>query len=193
MRINRALNLVVPVETGAGTVYLHSSPLSREAFEGSFRIIAAAHADIFGRGGAYIMSGPRVAALTLRSVGRAQADAEGREGDTGATALLGELRRLTVVIAPGANGWDTLPVDTAVQRGVIEAEDWTEVENALAFFMLVYWMEPRSNVENAMTKMAGLMKLSIVSSSPTEFIASLQTSTPAALTGAALKVSSIPS
>ena len=53
------------------------------------------------------------------------------EGDP-ALPLLAELKRLTLVLAPGVGGYEYLPVDIALQKQVINAEDWTEAEKARA-------------------------------------------------------------
>lgn len=177
MKINRALNLVVPVQRKDVTIYFHSTPISRAVFEGNFRLIAGAHAEIFGSGGAYAMNGARIAALTIRDIGGRKASQSGDDGDYGAAALLGEIRRLTVVIAPSGEKWDTLPVDAAISSGLIDAEEWAEVESAVAFFMLLWWMTPVADRSKTCEMISGLLGLSITQSTPTEWIDSLRTST----------------
>lgn len=176
MRVNRALNLVVPVQRDDVTIYFHSTPISRAVYEGNFRLIAAAHAEIFGSGGAYAMNGARIAALTLKDVGAARATESGREGDGGAAALLGEIRRLTVAIAPNGVAWDTIPVDAAIAKGLIDQDEWSEVENAIVFFTLIWWMTPVMNREATCQRIIGMLGLSITPLSPTEQIDSLRTS-----------------
>ena len=44
MKIDRRLNLVQPIETGSGTVYLHSVPLSREVWETYFLVLSKTYA-----------------------------------------------------------------------------------------------------------------------------------------------------
>ena len=48
MHIDRKLNLVIPVERDTGKVYVHSTPISREAFDRYFMVLATAYAEIVG-------------------------------------------------------------------------------------------------------------------------------------------------
>jgi hypothetical protein len=194
-RIDEKLNLVVSIERDGGSVYIHATPITREAFEAHFRLLAATHADLFGRGGAYAQVAPRVATLTLRDVGQREARQRGDDGgDGGSGTLLAEIKRLAMVAVPTPEGWQLLPVDAAVQRGSLDADDWREAESAIVFFTSVWWLTPRRDAANAAKILAQAIGLSTTSSSPSEWIASLPSLTPAATSAPThRKASSIPS
>lgn len=176
MRINRALNLVVPVERDDVTIYFHSTPISREVYEANYRIISAAHAEVCAGSAAQMVNGVRTAALALKANGRRMAEEAGADGDFGASAMLGEIRRQTIAIVPNDSQWETLPVDVAIQRNLIDGEEWSEVENALVFFMLIYWMAGVREREATLRALAGPLGLLIESLSPTEWIGSMRQS-----------------
>lgn len=177
MKIDRNLNLVQQIEReGKPSVHVHSAPISREVFEANYLLVARAHSELFGRGAAYaINSGPKIAALTLKDAGRQNAAEKGADGDGGAAALLMEIRRLTNITAATERGWETLPVDVAVARGVIDADEYAEVEATTAFFTFVCAMTKRAALPNVLGAMASVLGAQITSSNATEFAASLAT------------------
>lgn len=203
MRIDEKRNLVIPIVTDTITqnvdgkdvtesvvrVYGYHSPISREVFEANFRVLAATKAALSSKGSHYLMgAGPRVAALTLKDEGRKDAaargsfDGDGNVVDYDTQAFLQELKRLTTVLCAGPNGWDLLPVDVAIQQEKIDAEDWEEALASLVFFTSQYSMAKKADRQKALEAMAGFLGGSTTSSTPTEFIASLQKSTPVAPT-----------
>lgn len=153
MQINDALNLVIPLRRapdGDILVYGYHTPISREIFEANFRALSATKAELFAKGRTYAGEvGPQIAALLLRDEAKRDAirlgmvDAEGTPNDAGAVALLAELRRLTMVLVPSAAGWEQIPVDVAMARGNIDADDWREAESGLVFFTALYSLCPR--------------------------------------------------
>ena len=178
MKLDEQLNLVVPVDGASGVVFVHSTPISREAFEAHFKLLAATYADLFGRSESYATVAPRVAKLTLVEQGRKIASADGRAGeDGGAAALLEDVKRLTVVAGSTADGWSLLPVDAAIKKGLLEPEDWGEVESAIVFFTLVYWMTGRRSRGETVRVMASAIGLSTTASPPSEWTSSLPRST----------------
>lgn len=212
MRVDEQRRLVLPVATDFVTksvdgketaeevvrLWAYHTPISREVFEQHFRVLAATKSALAGKGMHYLtQSGPRISALLLKDEGRKDAIARGLVDDNGAArdeetiALLGELKRLTMVLCPGANGWDMLPVDTAISSGKMDVEDWEEVLAGIVFFTCNYAMARKANREATAKAYASFLDASITSSSPTEFVASLPNLTQAAPTKPAL--SSIPS
>src|SRR5215831_13634119 len=110
VRISRSLNLVVPVDTEAGTIYVHSTPISRDVFERYYLVLSKTFAQIYQEGLAAI-AGPRVGFLLLRDVAQNTRGTNGApnawEGTDGvANGLINEIRRLTNVIMPGPAGWE---------------------------------------------------------------------------------------
>ena len=138
MRINDDLKIVIPIgdtNDAAPCVQAFHIPISRDVFEQNFKIIAATKASMFSAGSARAASvGMTIAALTLRDEGATLA---GGNGDGGASALLAEIKRLTTILAPTESGFEQLPVDIAIKQGIIDAEDWREVEAQLVFFTSV--------------------------------------------------------
>jgi hypothetical protein len=101
----------------------------------------------------------------------------GKPADGGAEALMGEIKRLTTVLAPSASGWDHVPVDVAVGRNVIDSDEWKEVEAKLAFFTCHYALAHKKNREAVMQATTSMLEGWSTSLSITEWIASLPTLT----------------
>src|ERR1700741_5292633 len=141
--INRKLNLVIPVETDRGDIYVHSTPISRVVFNQYYAEIARTFARIHG-GGVSIYAGPWVAASSLETCAR---DAGTWEGEAGVErGLLGEIRRLTMVVAPGERGWQTVLIDDALRAGVITDDDVAEIMNIVVFFIVASSMHNRRDL-----------------------------------------------
>jgi hypothetical protein len=170
-------NLALTIDVGAVKAY--STPVSREVFEANFKIISATKAALFsGTGKSVIQVSPVIAALTLKDEGRKLADEAGdEEGDGGASALIAEIKRLTVILAPGADGWDMLPVDTAIQSGAMDAEEWGEALSELVFFTVSYTLARKADRKAAAEGLCSITNLDMSSLSAEEFMASLPTST----------------
>lgn len=213
MVINDAMNLVVPIISERVTekvegkdvskevvrVYGYHSPISAALFEANYRVLAATKSSLASKGLHYAMnSGPRIAAFTLKDEGLRNAesrglyDEQGNVLDKATDALFAEFKRLTMVLCPGAQGWDSLPVDTAISRGVIDAEDWQEASAAIVFFTVHHAMAKKADRQRISVSTAALLDGSITSLVPMEFLASLPTSTPAE-TSAKRVGSSVPS
>ena len=195
MVINDALNLVLPIrigDDGEPLLWAHHTPISAEVFRANYRIIAAANASIWSGGLKYAStSGARIANLALLDMGKT--DAEDRGGENAAPALLAEIRRLTHVLAPGANGFEMLPVDVAIARNVIDQEDWSEAEGAITFFSLGFAMSKRAGRKSFCDLIALVIAGSTTSLAPLAYAASSLQSTPdAASTALPSSPSSLP-
>lgn len=189
MRIDKRLNLIVPIyddETGKLVANVHSTPLSEETVERHFMLLAQTFSQVFSQG-LGVASGPAVALRLLRRI----ADNSGtwidaKTGEPGdGQILVEEIRRLTTVLVPGEIGqpWQQVPLQTAVERGFIGAEDRAEVENAIVFFIAASATLPRAQRKEMLTQAADLWGARLSSSSATDFAASLKTSTATANTG----------
>lgn len=201
MQINEDMKLVVPVVTEGSTtrVWAYHTPISREVYEANYRVLAGTRVALASKGPHYVMGvGPRVAALTLRDECRRDAESFGRFNDEGKPdesemrALFAELRRLTMVLCPGKNGWEMLPVDAAISSGKIDVEDWSETESAIVFFTCNCAMARKAERATIAQATASVLTGSLTSLSPMEFAASLPRSTAAAAVSLAGE-SSVPS
>ncbi len=193
--INGDLKLVLPIrvdEKGDAALYAYHTPISREVYDSNFRLLGETKTAIMGDSARHAFMAKADAVLYLRDAGTALALARGVDGDGGATALLADLRRLTMILAPGAQGWDMLPVDMAIQRGVIDADDWADAEAEVVFFTAWAAGNGRKDRPAQMVFAAQLIGGQTTSLPPMEWAASLQTSTPAAPMGQKV-ASSVPS
>lgn len=189
--IDRKLNLVVPVDSIHGALYVHSTPISRPVFEKYYSVIAKTFSTLYG-GGYGVYAGPRVAALILRETAQSMGVWEGTAGVE--SGLVGEIKRLSLVLVPAASGWTYLPWDDAIREGKLSEEDAAEVFNALTFFTVASSMHTRRDLPGILS---GASKLWGGLTTPllyTEYAASLPKPTEAANTGAkVLTPSSLPS
>ena len=183
MKINRQLNLVIPLYGDDGETqraYVHSTPISSEVYAAHWRVLSRTFSDIITSG--LMPVGARVAARMLEDVARELGQWDTQSGTR--LALLPEIHRLTNVLAPGANGWDLMPLDDAVKTSVIDADDAAEVEGILVFFTAGSHLFMRTNRAEMLTGAIGSWGARIESSTCTELLASLKTSMRAASTGA---------
>lgn len=182
MKIDKQLNLVLPVYTEEKvTAYVHSAPIGRPVFERHFRLISRAFNEIFSQGHG-IMGGPRIAALLIKTIATEQGNWEGTDGVE--RTLIEEIRRLTNVVSPDTTGrWETLPLMEALNSGVISEDDFHEIENALSFFTVGSHMLHKTEIRGVMASALGIWSAQLTSLNTTEFMNSLQTSTPPAPTG----------
>ena len=179
MRLDQRLNLVVPIERQDGaTLFVHSTPVSRQVFEAHYRVIGRAHAQIKADMES-LRSGPRVAALALRDAAKRFDLADATEH-----GLLAEIRRLTNVVLPTPAGNTVLPLETASERGLLDADEAAEIEGYTAFFTVISTMERKKTAAAILTLMGDLWETATSSLNSTDFAASLKTSTAAENTGA---------
>jgi hypothetical protein len=155
--------------------YVHSIPISRAAFEANYILLSATFAAVYNQGLGE-MAGPRVAELILKDVAKARG--------MDATPLLDEIKRLSCLIQPGANGWETIPLHEAISRKQIDEDDVAEVMGALVFFTCAWGTMPRQRAKDILPGAARMWGAEMSSLLPTEWIASLQTSTETASSGA---------
>ena len=179
--IDRRLNLVIPIygDKDAVVAWVHSTPIGREVFDAYYRVLGRVYAAIHGDATDALgpTAGPRMAAMLLR-------DEAQRMGIWGGPAgvqagLVSEIRRLTNVAAPGPKGWEVLPYDDAIRAGRLDADDAAEVDNAIVFFTVGWWVYPKGRREAALSGAARLWSGHSTSSTVTEYAAGLPTSTAA--------------
>ena len=178
-KLDSRLNLVVPIEREDGsTIYVHSMPISREVFEANFLVISKAFTALFAQQ-LNVRSGPRVAHLMLRQTAQ-----EMGIWDTVQGSLMAEIRRLSNVLMPGANGWDTVPYQDALNRKLINQDDASEAEGAICFFILTSAMFKKRNLESFLEAACDLWGMSVTLLNVTDYGNSLTKLTTDENTGA---------
>jgi hypothetical protein len=177
VQIDEKFRIVLPVrlaEDGTPLLRLYHTPISREVFEANYRIIGATYSALMQPSAR--IGAPRIAALRLRDEGAIAARENGTTpADGGAVALLGEIKRLSVVLAPQGAQWAMVPVEAAIAQNIIDDEDWREVESALVFFTCLYTMVTKQERGRMMEAVISVIGGSITSLQPMEFAASLTT------------------
>jgi hypothetical protein len=169
MKINRALNLVVPVELENGMAYVHSTPIAKVVFEEFYLVISKTFTRIFSEGlGA--VGGARIAHLMLK-------ETAGNDLPRVQQGLINEIFRLSNVLTATPNGWKSLPLQTAVDSNVISEDDLSEIMGELVFFMCVSSVNKKSQIEDMMSAVNGLWGSSTTQLDCTAYMSSLQTST----------------
>lgn len=189
MKVDRKLNLVVPIHRETGSIYVHSTPISYEVFERHFLVIAKTNAAIFDQGLSFT-TGPKVAALMLKQHAKNLGIWDGPEGVE--IGLMAEIRRLANVIAPSGKGYTALPIDVAVAQGLIDADEVREVEGELVFFTLECCLRKKVQLPMFLAPMHRLCGSLSTPLNATEYAASLPISTKEESTGVREKASSIP-
>lgn len=175
MKIDKNLNMVIPVESDGVTYHIHSAPIMEETFDNYFMVIGQAFAKIY-QSGMGIYAGPRIAAKTLEMVAREMNVWEGPAGVQ--LGLMEEIRRLTNVALPrSSGGWEVQPWSHARQSDFFSARDVSEVENIITFFILNSAMQTKKDLEETMAGAAKLWGGQITLLDCTAFAASLPTST----------------
>lgn len=189
MQIDAKLNLVLPVcwrevelphptepdqkvSSLEPTAWAHHIPISSAVFEANYRIIIGARKEVDEGGRA----AARIATLALRNAARSL----GLE-DSAANALLVEIRRLTSIIAPTPQGYAPMMVDLALSQGVLSAAEWKEAESNLVFFTCFYSLATSARQARLASSAASVLLGSTTSLTPTEYAASLKTSTASAI------------
>lgn len=186
MKISKDLRLTMPVQTSRGQAYLYALAPSREIFDQFFVVIAKAFSRVYTDHTAF--AGPRIAAKYLRKVA-----AEMSLGappsvktikDEVEDGFFGELRRLSMIVAPSASGgYEPIPLEEAISKGLLDEEETDEVENALVFFTLSWLMLKRNVREAILNHDLPLWDGQLTSLDYTAFANSLRTSTETANSG----------
>lgn len=145
LKIDRDLNLVIPIdrENEKSTLHVHSTPISREAFRRYAIVMGRVYGQLSGNPDLGVNSGPRLAAILLEEVAKAEGRWEGPEGVE--QGLFAEIRRLTMVICPTPQGWQPVMFDEALNRGALSVDESEEAFGLITFFTVIWRVAPLKN------------------------------------------------
>lgn len=177
MRINKKMNLVIPMENEDGSkYYVHAKPFSRDAFEAHYLLFSQAFSSMIETG-IQVTAGPRVAALVLKDLAKKQ----GKEADY--AAIIAEIKRTANVIKGGASGFEPKLLSTAIAHGDIAEEELAYIEGVICFFTLTSAMWMGERLDASLAFMSGLWGCQTTFSDCTEFTSSLRTAMTEDITG----------
>lgn len=185
MKIARNLNLIIPVQTEKGKAWIHATPISKEVFKEHFFILSKTFSAIFSEG-LGVVAGPRIAFLMLERISR---DSGIWDDDKGVrNTLVNEIIRLANLVYPvEGKGYDTIPLDMALEREIVELDD---VAGELVFFTCVSSINSPEQAKGTMDVVNGIWSTQCSSLNLTEWIVSLPTLKSAASSGATANTSS---
>jgi hypothetical protein len=193
MQIDRKLNLVQTFETNAGTVHVHSTPISHEVCRDYFLILRKTYAQMIAQG-LFPAGGSSSASLMMERIAKLDNVWEGVDGVR--DGLMAEIRRLTNVVVPSPQGWQPIPYEQALSQNMFDVEDVEEMEGAIVFFTCASLVFRGRRNSERLRMLLGVMEFQwhtrSTSSDSMAWAASLPISTPAVNTGATVPVSSLP-
>ena len=153
-----------------GLVYVHSSSISRSVFEQFYLEIGKVFSQCFDSvNQAHLaLSAPQLAYPALKSISMKAGNWDGAGGVK--FGLVNEIVRLTSVLVSGENGWESLPLDIAVKRNVINEDEEAEILSSLVFFTAISKVAPK-DLKNSFLEMAGALRnWELTSSDSTEYL-----------------------
>lgn len=173
MKIDKKLNLVTNITREDGTiVYLHVTPFPYEVVEENCILLGNLFTKFISQVGG--LGAARVAAMMLRQSLKAEAESGRHAGPT----LVDDIQRLTVVIYNDSGQWKTLPLEVAFKQGIIEPDEYREVEGEVVFFMVSSAIQKANLLAPTVGTVIKMYDGQLTSSSVTAFRDSLQTSKP---------------
>ncbi|CAH3268984.1 TPA: hypothetical protein MCG37_004317 [Klebsiella pneumoniae] len=173
MKIDKKLNLVTNITRDDGSiVYLHVTPFPYEVVEAHCVLLGNLFTNFVTQVGP--LGSARVAAMMLRSrLKKAQA-----EGLPDGPTIVDEIQRLTVVIHNVGGQWKTTPLEVAFKQGIIDPDEYREVEGEVVFFMVSSAIQKANLIAPTVGTVIKMYDGQLTSSSVTAFRDSLQTSKP---------------
>lgn len=191
IRINKQLNLVIPIELDAGITYIYSSPLRREVFEKYFLVISKTFTAIYNEG-LHVLGGPRVAYLMLKSIA---SDLQQWEGDFGVeNGIINEIKRTSSVLLPSEkSGFSTIILDDAIKNDLLNEDEISEILGYIVFFICISALQKKQEVAPVLETMGNFWGTQTTLLNVLEFKSSLQKSNEAAISEPSLNQSLVPS
>jgi hypothetical protein len=168
--IDASLNFVFPCYHGEDIyAYVHTRPISAAAFDMSYRLLIRVYNTTLGEG--------PIAVRFMDKFLRDAAKEMSNGGDDLSVPLMNELGRTSSVILATKDGWQTLPLQQALDGKLLDPEDASSAVNAALFFSVGWHIHPKKAQTGLFQTGAEHWEWQSTSSSPTEWIASLPTST----------------
>jgi hypothetical protein len=178
MKINPDMNFVVPLYHGDDIyAYVHARPISAAAFEMNYRLLIRTYNTMLGEGPV----AARMGHLFLKDA--AAALAPDGDGSAISALLLNEIGRMSSVILATKTGWQTIPLQQALDSKLLDPEDAVEAANASLFFIVVWHVSPKQMRDGLLKTAIELWGAVRSPLQPTEWIVSLPTSTVTAPSG----------
>ena len=174
-----------------GLVYIHSSSISRSVFEQFYLELGKVFSQCFDSvNQAHLaLSAPQLAYPALKSIAQKAGNWDGAGGVK--FGLVNEIIRLTNVVFASENGWESIPLDTAVKREILDEDEEAETLSSLVFFTAISKVAPK-DLKNSFLEMAGsLRNWELTSSDVTGYITGLPTLTKKGNIGKKVKESSL--
>jgi hypothetical protein len=174
-----------------GLVHIHSTSISRSVFEQFYLELGKVFSQCFDSiNQAHLaLSAPQLAYPALKSIAQKAGNWDGAGGVK--FGLINEIIRLTNVVVSGEQGWETVPFDVAVKRGILNEDEEAEALSSLVFFTAISKVAPK-DLKNSFLEMAGALRSwELTSLDSTEYQSGLPILTKKENTGKKVKESSI--
>lgn len=182
MKIDKKLNLVTSVTREDGSiVYLHVTPFPYEVVEEYCVLLGNLFTNFITQVGP--LGSARVAAMMLKKRLKQEQEARLEDGKSlsdlpKSLTLVDEIQRLTVVIHNVGGQWKTTPLEVAFNQGIIDPDEYREVEGEVVFFMVSSAIQKANLIAPTVGTVIKMYDGQLTSSSVTAFRDSLQTSKP---------------
>ena len=182
MKIDKKLNLVTSVTRDDGSiVYLHVTPFPYEVVEEYCVLLGNLFTNFITQVGP--LGSARVAAMMLKKRLKQEQEARLEDGKSlsdlpKSLTLVDEIQRLTVVIHNVGGQWKTTPLEVAFNQGIIDPDEYREVEGEVVFFMVSSAIQKANLIAPTVGTVIKMYDGQLTSSSGTAFRDSLQTSKP---------------
>lgn len=159
MKIDRKLNLVMQIQTAErGIIHVHSSSISRAIFEQFYLELGKVFSQCFdanNKAEHLALSAPQLAYPALKSIASQAGNWDGVGGVK--LGLINEIIRLTNIMIAGDQGWETINLDTAIKREMIDEDEEAEILSSLVFFTAISKVAPK-DLKNSFLEMAGSLR-----------------------------------
>jgi len=166
VKIDRKLNLVMQIQTvEKGIIYVHSSSISRAIFEQFYLELGKVFSQCFdanNKAEHLALSAPQLAYPALKAIANQAGNWDGAGGVK--AGLVNEIIRLTNIMVTGENGWETIALDTAIKRELIDEDEEAEILSSLVFFTAISKVAPK-DLKNSFLEMAGALRGWVLTSS----------------------------